>query len=77
LFEKYAKLAAKCANDFADFQSPRMGTVQVRGGLRSSAAKKKFTIAIFDHRGRKVLRYINVKPALKSATSLVPSPDNA
>src|ERR1700722_19027732 len=29
LFEKYAKLAAKCADAFADFQSPRLGRLQV------------------------------------------------
>jgi len=64
LFEKYAKLAAKCANDFADFQSPRMGTVQVaapppenRGQVR-----KKFTVGIFDNQGRKAPRHITVKP---------------
>jgi hypothetical protein len=29
LFEKYAKLAVKCADVFADFQRPWLGRVQV------------------------------------------------
>lgn len=64
LFEKYAKLAAKCANDFADFQSPRMGTVQVAAPPPESRGqvRKKFTVGIFDNQGRKAPRHIDVKP---------------
>ena len=63
LFEKYAKLAAKCANDFADFQSPRMGTVQVAAPApERGEIKKKFTVGIFDNQGRKAPRHITVKP---------------
>src|SRR5882757_5822417 len=54
LFEKYAKLAAKCTNDFADFQSPRLGRLQVAAPPPPTAGqiKKKFTLSIFDHQGR-------------------------
>ena len=64
LFEKYAKLAAKCANDFADFQSPRMGTVQVAAPAPESRGqvKKKFTVGIFDGQGRAAPKHITVKP---------------
>lgn len=64
LFEKYAKLAAKCANDFADFQSPRMGTVQVPAPPPENRGqvKRKFTIGIFDNQGRPAPRHITVKP---------------
>jgi hypothetical protein len=70
LFEKYAKLAAKCANDFADFQSPRMGTVQVPAPAPESRGqvKRKFTIAIFDNQGRPAPRHIDAK-AISSTTS--------
>jgi hypothetical protein len=64
LFEKYAKLAAKCADAFADFQSPRLGRVQVaapppdpRGPIT-----RKFTLSIFDHQGRPAPRHIDVTP---------------
>ena len=71
LFEKYAKLAAKCANDFADFQSPRMGTVQVAAPAPESRGqvKKKFTVGIFDGQGRKAPRHITVKP---NSSSIAP-----
>jgi hypothetical protein len=71
LFEKYAKLAAKCANDFADFQSPRMGTLQAPAPApeNQGQVRKKFTIAIFDHQGRPAPRHISVKPASKSDTN--------
>lgn len=70
LFEKYAKLAAKCANDFADFQSPRMGTVQVPAPPPESRGqvKRKFTISIFDNQGRPAPRHIDVK-ATSSTTA--------
>jgi hypothetical protein len=64
LFEKYAKLAAKCANDFADFQSPRLGRLQVAAPPPPPGGRitKKFTINIFDGNGRKLPRAIDVKP---------------
>jgi hypothetical protein len=64
LFEKYAKLAARCANDFADFQSPRMSRVQVAAPAPEARGqvKKKFTVGIFDGQGRKAPRHITVKP---------------
>jgi hypothetical protein len=70
LFEKYAKLAAKCASDFADFQSPRMGTVQVPAPApeQRGQVKKRFTINIFDSQGRPAPRHINVEPTPTSAT---------
>lgn len=73
LFEKYAKLAAKCANDFADFQSPRMGTVQVPAPPPESRGqvKRKFTIGIFDNQGRPAPRHIDVK-ATSSKTAPAP-----
>lgn len=64
-FERYAKLALKAASELADFQSPRMGTVQVpapppdRG---TGKITKKFTINIFDNQGRPAPRHITVKP---------------
>jgi hypothetical protein len=60
LFEKYAKLAAKCASDVADFQSPRMGTLQVPAPSppHTGQIRKRFTINIFDHQGRPVPRQI-------------------
>lgn len=73
LFEKYAKLAAKCANDFADFQSPRMGTVQVAAPAPESRGqvRKKFTVGIFDGQGRPAPRQITVKPS--SSTTAPPA----
>ncbi|HEY4971584.1 MAG TPA: hypothetical protein VII35_16920, partial [Steroidobacteraceae bacterium] len=65
LFEKYAKLAAKCANDFADFQSPRLGRIQTAAPPPPPGAgrvEKKFTIYIFDNQGRPAPRHITVKP---------------
>lgn len=64
LFEKYAKLAAKCASDLADFQSPKMGSVQVpapapeRG---SGPVRKKFTLSIFDGQGRPAPKQIEAQ----------------
>lgn len=64
LFEKYAKLAAKCFSDVADYQSPKMGTVQVAAPPPDNRGPvtKKFTIAIFDGQGRPAPRHIDVKP---------------
>ena len=63
LFEKYAKLAAKCANDFADFESPRLGRIQVAAPPPDSRGplKKKFSVGIFDGSGRKAPQHIDVK----------------
>jgi hypothetical protein len=63
LFEKYAKLAAKCASEFADFQSPRLGRVQVAAPPPEAMGqvRKKFTVGIFDGQGRKAPRHITVK----------------
>lgn len=70
MFEKYAKLAAKCFSDVADFQSPKMGTVQVPAPPPSSRGQvqKKFTLGIFDGQGRPAPRQITVK-ATSSVTS--------
>lgn len=64
LFEKYAKLAAKCANDFADFQSPRMSRVQTAAPPPppGGPVRKKFSVGIFDGQGRPAPRQITVKP---------------
>lgn len=63
LFEKYAKLAAKCANDFADFQSPRMSRVQVAAPAPDHGpVKKRFSVGIFDGQGRPAPKHIDVKP---------------
>jgi hypothetical protein len=64
LFEKYAKLAAKCANDFADFQSPRLGRIQTAAPAPTTNGPitKKFTISIFDSQGRPAPRHIDVTP---------------
>ena len=64
LFEKYAKLAAKCADGFADFQSPRLGRVHVAAPPPNPQGpiKRKFTINIFDHQGRPAPRHIDVTP---------------
>jgi hypothetical protein len=71
LYEKYAKLAAKCADDFADFQSPRLGRMQMaapppdpRGPIT-----KKFTLRIFDHNGRPAPRHIDVAKLDREHTS--------
>ena len=63
LFEKYAKLAAKCANDFADFESPQLGRIQVAAPAPDSRGplKKKFSVGIFDGSGRKAPQHIDVK----------------
>jgi hypothetical protein len=68
LFEKYAKLAAKCADSLADFQSPRMSRVQVAAPPPSPKGPviKRFTLSIFDHNGRPAPRSIDVRKA-KSA----------
>ena len=62
LFEKYAKLAAKCASDFADFQSPRLGRLQVAAPPPPPGGQimKRFTLSIFDHDGRPAPRHIDV-----------------
>jgi hypothetical protein len=62
LFEKYAKLAAKCANDFADFQSPRLSRVQTPMPAPDAhgPTRTRFTLSIFDHQGRPVPRSIDV-----------------
>jgi hypothetical protein len=64
LFEKYAKLAAKCADAFADFQSPRLGRLQVAAPPPDPRRpmKTKFTLNIFDHHGRPAPRHIDVTP---------------
>ena len=64
LFEKYAKLAAKCASDFADFQSPRLSRVQTAAPPPDPKGKiiKRFTLRIFDHNGRPAPPSINVRP---------------
>lgn len=69
LFEKYAKLAAKCASDLADYQSPKMGTVQVPAPPPESHGpiKRKFTISIFDNQGRPAPRHIDAR-AISSTT---------
>jgi hypothetical protein len=71
LFEKYAKLAAKCADSFADFQSPRLSRIQTAAPAPEMRGpiKKKFTINIFDHQGRPAPRHIVVN----SAKDVVPS----
>jgi hypothetical protein len=71
LFEKYAKLAAKCADAFADFQSPRLGRVLMAAPPQDPPGpiKKKFTINIFDHLGRPAPRHIVVNPAKDTVTS--------
>jgi hypothetical protein len=63
LFEKYAKLAAKCANDFADFQSPRLGRIQTAAPAPEARGpvRKRFTINIFEN-GKPAARAIDVKP---------------
>jgi hypothetical protein len=68
MFEKYAKLAAKCADAFADFQSPRMSRVQVAAPPPSPKGPiiKEFTLSIFDHNGRPAPRSFDVRKA-KSA----------
>lgn len=63
LFEKYAKLAAKCANDFADFESPRLGRIQVAAPPPAHGpVKKRFSVGIFDGNGRPAPKHITVKP---------------
>jgi hypothetical protein len=54
LFEKYARLAVKCADAFADFQSPRLSRVQMAAPPPDPRGPiiKKFTFSIFDHEGR-------------------------
>jgi hypothetical protein len=70
LFEKYAKLAAKCASDFAEFQSPRLSRVQTAAPAPDRApVKRKFTVGIFDGQGRKAPRHITVAPN-SSVTSI-------
>jgi hypothetical protein len=61
LFEKYAKLAAKCANDFADFQSPRLGRIQTAAPAPEARGpiRKRFTIKIFEN-GRPADRHVVV-----------------
>jgi hypothetical protein len=68
MFHKYATLAAKCASDLADFQSPRFARVQIAAPPPTPQGPviKKFTFSIFDHNGRPAPRSIDVKNA-KSA----------
>lgn len=62
LFEKYAKLAAKCASEFADFQSPRLNRVQMPTPAPDPCGptRTRFTLSIFDHQGRPAPRSIDV-----------------
>jgi hypothetical protein len=75
LFEKYAKLASKCFGEVADFQSPRMGTVQVPAPPPDNRGpnKKKFTVGIFDGQGRKAPRHITVKPNSSTTKNVTPA----
>ena len=61
LFEKYAKLAVKCADAFADFQSPRLGRLQTAAPAPEARGpiKKRFTIRIFEN-GRPAARHVVV-----------------
>jgi hypothetical protein len=70
LFEKYAKLAAKCADAFADFQSPRLGRVQVAASPPGPTGpiKRRFTLSIFDSQGRRAPRQIDVNQAKRGKT---------
>jgi hypothetical protein len=79
LFEKYAKLAAKCADAFADFQSPRLGRVQVATPPQDPKGpiRKRFTLSIFDHNGRPAPRHIDVKPSMECANKAATMPDRA
>lgn len=74
LLEKYAKLAAKCASDFADFQSLRLGRIQMAAPASEirGPIEKRFTFNIFDHNGRPAPRHILVN----SARSSVPCEDH-
>jgi hypothetical protein len=61
LFEKYAKLAVKCADAFADFQSPRLGRIQTAAPAPEARGpiRKRFTIRIFEN-GRPADRHVVV-----------------
>lgn len=78
LFEKYAKLAAKTADDVSAYESPKYGTVSVPAPPppERGQTKKKFTIGIFDGQGRPAPKQITVKPiASKTAPApAVPAP---
>jgi hypothetical protein len=65
MFEKYAKLAFKAASDLADFQSPKFAPVHVAAPPPEKRARieKRFTLSIFDHKGRPAPRHIHVKPS--------------
>jgi hypothetical protein len=69
LFEKYAKLALKAANDLADFQSPKFAPVHApaQPPENRKPIREKFTISIFDHQGRPAPRHIQVKSTSPSA----------
>jgi hypothetical protein len=71
LFEKYAKLAMKCADAFADFQSPRLSRVQAPSPPPNPQGPivKKFTLSIFDHNGRPAPRSIDVAKQSKEPSS--------
>jgi gamma-glutamyltranspeptidase len=79
LFEKYAKLAAKCADAFADFQSPRLSRVHVAAPPPDSQGpiRRKFTINIFDHNGRPAPRHIDVRPRSDSTAPVAALPGSA
>jgi hypothetical protein len=64
LFEKFAKLAAKYADAFADFQSPRLSRLQVAAPPPDPRGPiiRKFTLSIFDHNRRPASRHIDVSP---------------
>lgn len=63
MFHKYATLAAKCASDFADFQSPRFARVQMAAPppIPKGPIIKRFTFSVFDHNGRPLPRSIDAK----------------
>lgn len=65
MFEKYAKLACACAEKLAEYQSPKMGRVQVVAPPPdpTGPVRKRFSVGIFDGQGRPAPRHIDVKPS--------------
>lgn len=62
IFEKFSDLAVKAAKELANYQQPKIGSVQMAAPPPPPQThRKKFTLNIFDGSGRPAPRHIELK----------------